>query len=111
MNSEDFIIKLNSMLPAEFEAKKFDGMPRIHIKYNHYGFAVIDLKRDSYNLAVLEGLFSAVGIQEFEHISNMRNKTNRIRCVLRRPVATSAFASGHPALPVAGVNQPLFVQS
>ena len=25
MNSEDFIIKLNSMLPAEFEAKKFDG--------------------------------------------------------------------------------------
>lgn len=32
-------------------------------------------------------------------------------CVLRRPVATSAFASGHPALPVAGVNQPLFVQS
>ncbi len=77
MNSEDFIIKLNSMLPAGFEAKKFDGMPRIHIKYNHYGFAVIDLKRDSYNLAVLEGLFSAFGIQEFEHISNMRNKTNR----------------------------------
>ena len=34
-----------------------------------------------------------------------------ICCVLRRPVATSAFASGHPALPVAGVNQPLFVQS
>ena len=81
MESEIFIIKLNSMLPAEFEAKKFDGMPRIHIKYNHYGFAVIDLKRDSYNLAVLEGLFSAVGIQEFEHISNMRNKTNRIRSI------------------------------
>ena len=81
MNSEDFIINLNSMLPAEFEAKKFEGMPRIHIKYNHYGFAVIDLKRDSYNLAVLEGLFSAVGIQEYEHISNMRNKTNRIRSI------------------------------
>ena len=81
MNSEDFIIKLNSMLPAEFEAKKFDGMPRIHIKYNHYGFAVIDLKRDSYNLAVLEGLFSAVGIQKFERISNMSNKTNRIRSI------------------------------
>ena len=81
MESEIFIIKLNNKLPAEFEAKKFDDLPRIQIKYNHYGFAVIDLKRDSYNLAVLEGLFSAVGIQEYEHISNMRNKTNRIRSI------------------------------
>ena len=81
MESEIFIIKLNSMLPAAFEAKKFDGMPRIHIKYNHYGFAVIDLKRDSYNLAVLEGFFSAIGIHEFERISNMSNKTNRIRSI------------------------------
>ena len=81
MDSEIFIINLNNMLPAAFEAKKFDGVPRIHIKYNHYGFAVIDLKRDSYNLAGLEGLFSAVGIQEFERISNMSNKTNRIRSI------------------------------
>lgn len=56
-------------------------MPRIHIKYNHYGFAVIDLKKDSYNLSVLEGMFTAIGIQGFERISNMRNKTNRIRSI------------------------------
>jgi hypothetical protein len=81
MNSSDFIIKLNTILPSDFEAKKFEGMPRIHIKYNHYGFAVIDLKKDSYNLSVLEGMFTAVGIQGFERISNMRNKTNRIRSI------------------------------
>ena len=50
MNADDFIRKLNNMLPVGFEAKKYNGMPRIHIKYNHYGFAVIDLRRDSYNL-------------------------------------------------------------
>ena len=32
-------------------------------------------------------------------------------CILRRPVATGAFASGHPALAVAGFNQSLSVQS
>ena len=33
------------------------------------------------------------------------------QCILRRPVATGAFASGHPALAVAGFNQSLSVQS
>ena len=32
-------------------------------------------------------------------------------CILRRRAATGAFASGHPALPAAGVNRPLYVQS
>ena len=81
MNGDDFIKRLDNMLPAGFEAKKFNGMPRIHIKYIHYGFAVIDLKRDSYNLYVLEGMFSNIGIRGFERISNMRNKTNRIRSI------------------------------
>ena len=79
MNSEDFIIKLNNMLPADFEAKKFNGMPRIHIKCNHFGFAVIDLRRNNYHLFVLEGMFTAIGIQEYEQISNMSNKTNCIK--------------------------------
>lgn len=50
MNSDGFIKRLNNMLPAGFETKKFNDMPRIHIKYNHYGFAVIDLRRDGYIL-------------------------------------------------------------
>ena len=33
------------------------------------------------------------------------------KCILRRRAATGAFASGHPALPAAGVNRPLYVQS
>ena len=81
MNSDVFIKKLNNMLPDGFEAKKFNGMPRIHIKYYHYGFAVIDLKKDSYNLAAIEGLFSAVGVHNYERITNMSNKTNRIRSI------------------------------
>ena len=44
-------------------------------------------------------------------MNDPKMKEVSFECVLRRPVATSAFASGHPALPVAGVNQPLFVQS
>ena len=40
------------------------------------------------------------------------NKTmQRIQCILRRPVAAGAFASGYPALAVAGFNQSLSVQS
>ena len=36
--------------------------------------------------------------------------TGFLSCILRRPVATGAFASGHPALAVAGFNQSLSVQ-
>lgn len=78
MNEDLFINKLNKLLPDGFDAKKFNQMPRIHIKYRHYGFAVIDLRSDSYNLYVLGGLFSAVGVTRFEQITNMSNKTNRI---------------------------------
>ena len=78
MISDMFIKELNDMLPEGFQAKKFNRMPRIHIKYHHYGFAVIDLREDYYHLYAIEGLFSAVGIQHYDHISNMSNKTNRI---------------------------------
>lgn len=77
MNEDLFINKLNKLLPDGFEAKKFNRMPRIHLKYRHYGFAVIDLRSDYYNLYVLGGLFSAIGVTRFEH-TNMSNKTNRI---------------------------------
>ena len=70
--------KLNNLLPNGFEAKKFKRMPRIHVKYYHYGFAVIDMNQSNYNLYALEGLFSAVGVFKFERITNMSNKTNRI---------------------------------
>jgi hypothetical protein len=78
MDSNEFIFKLYTILPDGFEAKKFNKMPRIHIKYSHYGFAVIDLNKYNYNLFVLGGMFTAVGVQNFERISNMSNKTNRI---------------------------------
>lgn len=81
MNSDTFIYRLNRLLPDGFEAKKFNNMPRIHIKYRHFGFAVIDLKADSYNLSVIGGLLSAIGVTDFERISNMSNKTNRIRSI------------------------------
>ncbi len=79
MDSNEFILVLNSILPEGFEAKKFKRMPRIHIKYYHYGFAVIDLNRSNYNLFAIEGLFSAIGVRNYErNISNMSNKTTRI---------------------------------
>lgn len=69
------------MFLAGFETKKYDDTSIIHIKYYHYGFAVIDLRKDSYNLYVLEGMFPNIGVRGFERISNMRNKTNRIRSI------------------------------
>lgn len=78
MNSAEFICKLNSLLPDGFEAKKFKNMPRIHIKYLHYGFVVIDLCSNFYNLFAIEGLFPAIGVRNFEQISNMGNKTTRV---------------------------------
>ena len=78
MDSNEFIFRLNKLLPDGFEAKKFEKMPRIHIKYFHYGFAVIDLNQRNYNLYVLEGMFTAIGVKKFERISNMSNKKNRI---------------------------------
>ena len=76
--SDNCIKTLNEMLPDGFQAKKFNRMPRIHIKYHHYGFAVVDLRESFYHLYALEGLFSAVGVRQFDHITNMSNKTNRI---------------------------------
>ena len=78
MDSNEFIFKLKNFLPDGFEAKKFNRMPRIHIKYFHYGFAVIDLCHSDYNLFAIEGLFSAIGVHNFERITNMSNKKNRI---------------------------------
>lgn len=79
MDSNEFICKLNSILPDGFEAKKFNRMKRIHIKYFHYGFAVIDLNRNHYNLFAIDGLFSAIGVRNYErNIPNMANKTTRI---------------------------------
>ena len=79
MDSNEFVSVLNSILPEGFEAKKFNRMPRIHIKYFHYGFAVIDLNNSNYNLYAIDGLFSAIGIRNYErNISNMSNKKTRI---------------------------------
>ena len=79
MDSNEFIFKLNNLLPNGFEAKKFNKMRRIHIKYFHYGFAVIDLNQKNYNLFAIDGLFAAIGVRNFErNIPNMSNKTTRI---------------------------------
>ena len=78
MDSNEFIYKLNNQLPYGFEAKKFNKMPRIHIKYDHYGFAVIDLNKNNYNLFAIDGLFAAIGIRNFERYSSHSNKTTRI---------------------------------
>ena len=71
----DVVVK---SLPDGFEAKKFEDMPRIHIKYHHFGFAVIDLRQNFYHLYVLGGMFSAIGVKNYDKITNMSNKTNRI---------------------------------
>lgn len=79
MDSNEFISMLNSILPDGFEAKKFKQMPRIHIKYFHYGFAVIDLNKRNYNLYALDGLFSSIGIRNYERdFPCMSNKKTRI---------------------------------
>lgn len=62
-NRDNFIESLG--LPEGFEVKHFEGMNRFHFKYNGVGFAVIDMKRDSYNLRTREKYLDAVGVADY----------------------------------------------
>ena len=58
-------------LPQQIEAKQFKGMNRVHFKCNGIGFAVIDMKSATYNLASRADYFKAIGFADYELTSNM----------------------------------------
>ena len=101
--------KTNERYPASVEiALNADDMERLRSG---------DRKVENYKTC-LSGLQKTTiwkYLSDPKQFKTVHEETNKVsdysECVLRRPVATSAFASGHSALPVAGVNQPLFVQS
>ena len=67
---------------------------------------------DFYAYASVDGVGQMAGWKPHENKEESQQILNSfIECILRRRAATGAFASGHPALPAAGVNRPLYVQS
>ncbi|SEW21155.1 HNH endonuclease [Ruminococcaceae bacterium KH2T8] len=57
----------NLLLPEGFEAKRYDGMNRVHFKYRGVGFAVMDMNTYTYNLGSRDEYMHAVGVREFEY--------------------------------------------
>gem|GEM_PF-2896227 len=53
-------------LSERFEAKKFEGMNRVHFKYDGIGFAVIEMKRDCYNLRTRESYLDDIGVNDYD---------------------------------------------
>ena len=66
---ENFIESLS--LPEGVEALKFNGMNRVHFKYNEKGFLVIDMKASTYNLASRPEFFRAIGITKHDVTYNL----------------------------------------
>ncbi len=56
-------------LPEGFEAKRYNGMNRVHFKYHGVGFAVMDMKQDCYNLGSRDDYYKSVHVNKFEHIN------------------------------------------
>lgn len=69
LNRDNFIERL--ALPDGFEAKRFEGMNRVHFKYNGIGFAVIDMKSDGYNLGTREKHLDDIGITDYGITQNL----------------------------------------
>ena len=62
--SESFINSLS--FPENFEAVCYKGMSRIHLKYKGVGFAVVDAKRNNYNIATREECIKAIGVKKYD---------------------------------------------
>ena len=58
-------------LPPGFEAKRFNGMNRVHLKYHSAGFAVFDMKKKDYNLASRVETFQAIGVKDYSLTENL----------------------------------------
>ena len=69
LNRESFIEKLK--LPKGFEAKRFEGMNRIHFKYLGIGYFIVDLKNSNYNLASREEYLNAIGVKDYSISKNL----------------------------------------
>ncbi len=64
LNRDNFVDFLG--LSERFEAKKFEGMNRVHFKYDGIGFAVIEMKRDCYNLRTRESYLDDIGVNDYD---------------------------------------------
>ena len=58
-------------LPQGFVAKRYKGMNRVHLKYNSKGFAVVDMNKNTYNLATRAKLYDALHVNNYEYTNNM----------------------------------------
>ena len=66
---ESFFISL--ILPDGFEAKRYNGMNRVHLKKDSIGFAVFDMNVADYNLATREEYFKAISVEKYDYTDNL----------------------------------------
>ncbi len=59
------------ILPDDFEAKRYIGMNRVHLKKNSVVFAVFDMNANDYNLATREEYFKAIGVEKYNYTDNL----------------------------------------
>ena len=70
-NDERELFYQKLQLPKGFEAKRFNGMNRVHFKRNMIGFAVMDMNAKTYNIATRARIFNAIGIHDYEYTENL----------------------------------------
>ena len=58
-------------LPKGLVAKRYKGMNRVHLKCNSKGFAVVDMNKNTYNLATRAKLYDALHVNNYEYTNNM----------------------------------------
>lgn len=69
LSRDNFIESLD--LPQGVEAKRYEGMNRVHFKYYGIRFAVIDMKTEGYNLGSRESYMKEIGVSQFKLTSNL----------------------------------------
>ena len=68
-NGDSFIKSL--VLPKGFEAKQYNGMNRVHLKYKSVGFAVFNMNKNTYNLATRKEVFRAINVNDYSSEKNL----------------------------------------
>lgn len=69
VNRNSFINSL--VLPKGFEAKQYNGMNRVHLKYKSVGFAVFNMNKNTYNLATRKEVYKAINVNDYSYEKNL----------------------------------------
>ena len=69
LSKDNFVSSLN--LPSGVTAYRYNGMDRVHFKYDDVGFLVIDMRSSFYHLGTREKYLKDLGNNDYEYTDNI----------------------------------------